>query len=148
MRRSALVSAVFVLLISRGASAQEADSSRMTGRLPNPTAAMVRSFILPGWGQWYNGRKWKAGLFFAAEVGLAAYALYQDQMAASAATYEDRFYCEDRRNLAFWWMAGTALLAGLDAYVDAHLAGFDVSEDLSVAPSLRPGVGLAFTVRW
>ena len=146
LRRSWLVLLLLLFLSYRVSGAQEVrtDTSRTDSvRLPDPTGAMIRSWVFPGWGQWYNGKKWKAGLVFAAETGLAAYAVYQNWLAANESDPTLRFYYEDRRNLALWWLAGIALFSGLDAYVDAHLAGFDVSEDLT----LRPETGSHFGVR-
>jgi len=38
--------------------------------------ALARSFFLPGWGQWYAGRKGESVLLFLAEIGAAAGATY------------------------------------------------------------------------
>lgn len=107
-----------------------------------PWAIMARSGIAPGWGQWTNGRPWKALLVTGAEVtaGIRLVDAMRDtdaalerERAALAAGDEaaaDRARAEylaafDRR--ATWaWIAGAAVaLAMLDAYVDAHLLQFD-----------------------
>jgi|GEM_PF-1024301 hypothetical protein len=144
--RSVVVAAVGLGLIVPSALPAEA-GKRDSLRLPNPTAAMIRSWLFPGWGQWYNGRKWKAAVFFTAEAGLIGYAVWENRRAAESTTEEERFQHQDRRNLALWWLAGAALLSGLEAYVDAHLAGFDVSSDLSLSPLPEAAACLRITVR-
>ncbi|MDZ7373265.1 MAG: DUF5683 domain-containing protein [candidate division KSB1 bacterium] len=137
------VCAAMVLCVAGVSRGQTKASGRDTARGPDPTGAMLRSWILPGWGQWYNGRKTKAAVVFVAEVGLAGYALWQDHLASQSATAEERLAREDRRNAALWWLAGVVLLSGLEAYVDAHLAGFDVAPNLSVEARAGPAVGLS-----
>ena len=41
-----------------------------------------------------------------------------------------------RMELSYIGLAGVMVLSGVDAFVDAHLAGFDVSEDLTM--QVRP----------
>jgi hypothetical protein len=103
---------------------------------------MLRSLAVPGWGQFYNGKYWKAALAFGAESGLIATAVYWNQQAVQAPpNSNDRLFYRNNRNTAVWFLAGTILLSMLDAYVDAHLFDFDESPDLSVAPPISPGSG-------
>lgn len=46
-----------------------ADSVPETARLPSPAGAMVRSFLVPGWGQSTYGAYVRGGVFFAAQSG-------------------------------------------------------------------------------
>jgi hypothetical protein len=108
----------------------------------NPTGAMLRSLIFPGWGQFYNRKYSKVFLFFGGEAGLIATAIHLRQQADSThgnlqATYRNN------RNTANWFLLATIVFSMLDAYVDASLADFDESPELSLAPvgSLGSGVG-------
>lgn len=71
-----LAAALLALLASGGASAQEPDSAReaelpplptelrsLAGR-PSPRGAMIRSFVLPGWGQASYDRYFRGGVYF------------------------------------------------------------------------------------
>lgn len=115
----------------------------------SPTGAMLRSMLFPGWGQWYNGRKVKAGLFFAAESALIARIVITNDELRQAQTEEEKFRARDRRNVTFWWLGGTILLSMIDAYVDAHLSDFDTGPDLSaqVQPVALNGPGVRFGLR-
>ncbi len=103
---------------------------------------MTRSAILPGWGQWTNGRPWKAIGVTAMELGAgwatlsahqdandalarldAANAALDDQAAAQATADYDAAY--NRRSTWAWILGTTLALSMLDAYVDAHLLQFD-----------------------
>lgn len=109
------------------ATTVDADSLRPT---KNPTGAMLRSIAFPGWGQWYNGKRFKAAIVFGAEVGIIANTIYQNQKVQASKIDEEReFYLENRR-LSNWWLAGAILLSMIDAYVDAHLYDFDESPEL------------------
>ena len=97
----------------------------------NPTGAMIRSLVFPGLGQWYNNKKFKALIVFCAETGLLANAIYlNQQLVISTEDYERNFYIENR-NISVWWLVGVILYSVTDAFVDAHLAGFDESPLLS-----------------
>jgi hypothetical protein len=96
----------------------------------NPTGAAFRSLAIPGWGQYYNGQKIKAALVMAAELGEIGTAIYWNMRAKETSDPEEQFIYKDYRNQAYWFLAGTILLAMLDAYVDAHLADFDEGPSL------------------
>ena len=103
--------------------------------LKSPTGAMLRALAVPGWGQWYNGKKFKAVVVAGGEIGLVADAIIQNQLAVKATTEVDRLFYRDNRSLAIWWLAAVILYSMADAYVDAHLHGFDESTNLGMAPS-------------
>ncbi|MDZ7261556.1 MAG: DUF5683 domain-containing protein [candidate division KSB1 bacterium] len=98
----------------------------------SPTGAMLRSLAFPGWGQWYNGKKFKALIAFGAESALLANAIYLNQKVVASTGWEEREFYINNRNLSVWWLLGTILLSMADAYVDAQLANFDESPDLSL----------------
>lgn len=104
--------------------------------MKTPSGAMLRSLAVPGWGQWYNGKKFKAVIFAGGEIGLVADAIIQNQLAVRAQTDIDRLFYRDNRSLAIWWLAAAILFSMADAYVDAHLYHFDESPELSHTPAL------------
>lgn len=46
---------------------------RDTSRLQSPRKAVLRSAIIPGWGQWRNGKWWKVPLVYGGYVGVGLY---------------------------------------------------------------------------
>lgn len=108
----------------------------------SPTGALWRSFAVPGWGQIYNGKPWKAGVIIAAEAGTLAMAvdnyLTSRRYLREARATEDpkiRYEKLSRREdyiveTEFWgWLCvGVLAYSMMDAYVDAHLADWDVSD--------------------
>ena len=116
-----------------------------------PSWIMARSAVVPGWGQFKNGRPLKAGVAIVAE-GAAAYAMidaWKDVDAASQredealangdaagaakarAEYENAY---TRRSNAGWILGAIVALSMLDAYVDAHMIQFDA--DFGPDPAL------------
>jgi len=108
----------------------------------SPTGALWRSFAVPGWGQIYNGKYWKAGGIIAAQAG-TLYMAVDNYVIARRYLREAREATDEkikRDKLAkhenyiveteFWgWLFVAALTYSMmDAYVDAHLADWDVSD--------------------
>lgn len=144
---------------------------------PNPRKAALFSFILPGAGQVYNKKWWKLPIVYGAfgtliwiearnvreyraarenyrwivdgDATTEAQGKFAGRSAASVKDYRDTY----RRYVEFGGIGlGLAyLLTAADAFVDAHLSRFDVSEDLSLhwrpvpAPG-GPAWGLTFQV--
>jgi TM2 domain-containing membrane protein YozV len=135
MRSPRHVAVVFILLgascFPRHGSAQvapantparvaaDSDSVRVVLKKRSPAAAMLRSLIVPGWGQLYNGRHLHAALVFGAEAGLLAAAISWDRQAKATAG-DEQFFNRDYRNITIGWLAGTVVLSATDAYVDAR----------------------------
>lgn len=118
-------SLLLVLLAGQPACATEveADSTR-TDSLPSAHGALLRSAVLPGWGQFYNGRPVK-GLFFGAASATALTAVaIEHRRIRSAPTPEEHQDRTARRNGRLLYFALSVALAAIDAYVDAHLADF------------------------
>ncbi len=107
----------------------------------SPTGAMLRSAILPGWGQIYNDSFWKAPVIWAF-IGYFAYgwsvtnSYYQDYRElykkslknspdGNLAYLRYRELYRDRRDLFAFYIGITYFLNVVDAYVDAHLFDFD-----------------------
>ena len=136
-----------ILLAALGAEAGavgELDSTRTdtAGVGRSPRGAMLRSLALPGWGQFYNGKHIKSGLFAAAEIGsVVAFFVRRDQINREATPGIRR-----KRNIYLFTTIGAVLLSMGDAYVDAHLDAVDWGE-IDVGASER-GMVARLTVRW
>lgn len=138
-----------------------------TKNYPNPRTAALLSFILPGAGQAYNKKWWKIPIVWGTLGGIA-YGTFDTQK-----TYRDlrdaykvivnggtpeapydgfdatrlRVYRDTWRGYTEKWylaLGVSYLLAVTDAFVDAHLSRFDVSDDLSLRlkPSFETSSGL------
>jgi len=130
--------------------------------IPDPKKALLYSLVLPGAGQVYNRKYWKVPLVLGAYGGLIyAFDFNGSQYRKFKEVYEYRLTGQNeladeiinsgvsdaalksardsaRKNLELTYMAAIVVhaLNGIEAFVDAHLRNFDVSEDLSF--SLRP----------
>jgi hypothetical protein len=93
--------------------------------------AVLRSALIPGWGQWTNRQRFKALIVFTGELALAGNAVYLNQMAVRSDREVDRQFYRDNRSRSLWAFFAVYLLNLLDAYVDANLLGFDTGPDLS-----------------
>jgi len=142
-RRVAAPAAVVPDTLAAGRRVAPRDSARVR-TVKNPTAAMLRSLALPGWGQWYNEKKFKAVVMMGAELGLVADAIVQNQLAARSEQFYEREYYRNNRSLAIWWLGAVILYSMADAYVDAHLFGFDERPELTLGLAGAPaGAGPA-----
>lgn len=115
----------------------------------SPMGAIVRSLILPGWGQFYVEDYWKTPIFLGgagALVGIIIwnhdyYIDYQDQYDYLIANEPENtleidlmkkkkeFY-RDQRDMSGFFLLSVYVLAAIDAYVGAHLYDFP-SDDIS-----------------
>ena len=135
------------------ATQAQTDTTRSVPEGPlRPRTALIRSALVPGWGQYSNDRPVKAALFGTTAVGFLAAVLVernnlsrtsddirgarnswaeldaagrdpqlQNQITQLEGKFEDQ---TARQNTRLLYLFATATLAGLDAYVDAHLADF------------------------
>jgi Family of unknown function (DUF5683) len=105
--------------------------------------SVLRSAVVPGWGQIYNRSYWKAPIVW----GIGAWLVYNwIQNNKYYKTYKDQFskyptdnlqdpnllyrnFYRDQRDLFTIYMGLTYLLQLIDAYVDAHLFDFTVQEN-------------------
>ena len=135
---------LLILLLAGQAMAQVPADSLQT---PAPRKALIRSLLLPGWGQYTNGRPFKALGFGVAAVVLAGRVVAQQRSLSRADSRgAPDLELEDLaagRNTRVLLLVANATLAGIDAYVDAQLAGFE----LSLGPRAGPGVVL-LEMRW
>lgn len=127
--------------------------------------ATVMSAIVPGLGQIYNKKYWKAPVIYAALGGLGywgisnhvKYKYYSDNLRAiydeDESTVNTTFYSDAQlitqknyykkyRDIAIMAGAFVYILNIIDANVDAHLKTFDVSDDLSL--NIKPYTGFDY----
>jgi hypothetical protein len=90
--------------------------------------ALCRSALIPGWGQWYTGHRWKGVLVAGAELFFAGAAWHEDVQISRSSTASEAGQHRTRRTTFVLWLVGTLVYSLADAYVDAHLYGFE--EDL------------------
>ena len=81
-----------------------------------PRGALLRSAVIPGWGQLHNGHPWKAALFAGTASGLLASALLEVRSLNGVTTAEARDTRSNRRNTRFLYFGLTVTLAAIDAY--------------------------------
>ncbi len=125
-------------LVGYGAVTDSIDrESRLRQR---PMAAMFKSMVLPGWGQYGNRRYVKALVYAGLEAWMVGAALhYHDQASDFHRQYEktpvdnislrNDYYSlytdrKDERSKYVWFGAIIVFVSMFDAYVDAHLSGF------------------------
>jgi len=112
---------------------------------PSPGGAALRSLAFPGWGQSYNRRPLKSVIVGAVEEGLIFGIVREHQLFRDARRFNDDSAAsiyKDQRNRLVWMLAGWLIYSSVDAYVDAHLYDFDVSDQLSVNAITSNGVTL------
>lgn len=114
----------------------------------DPMTAVWKSAVLPGWGQYYNESYWKVPVVWGI-LGWCVYNYvvndnnYTDyrtlyiQSSFSIESYRRlRDFYRDQRDLFVIYMGITYLANLLDAYVDASLFDFDVSEDFNTGSKM------------
>lgn len=132
------------------------DSVKMArkNRLPVPKKALLYSFMLPGAGQVYNGRWWKAPFALGAMGGMGYLVYFNNdyyQRLKKALELElqdqphefsdfnlgvnglraNRDSYDKNRQLSYVGVVAVYGLIAIEAFVDAHLQNFDMNEDLS-----------------
>ena len=112
----------------------------------SPLGAMVRSALIPGWGQIYNEAYWKAPIVW----GVLGYFVYvwidnnnlykeyrdlysgsitAENEAGNSRYLNNREFYRDQRDQFAVYIGLTYFLTIVDAFVDSHLFDFDVSEN-------------------
>lgn len=102
-----------------------------------PLTAGALSCLLPGGGQFYNGKLIKSGVVFALEGSLIGLAVYHHLEAEknydkykidpnlNTYFYQEYVKYYERRQSDFFWIGTVVFLSAIDAYIDAHLFDFD-----------------------
>jgi hypothetical protein len=138
------------------------DSTRFRlhrGRFDAPRWVMLRSLVVPGWGQLHNGSWLKALALGGGEIALivgivrdndsldglraaAERARVESDDAtyrAAVGTYNDRL---NRMTSREWLLGGVVVYALADAFVDAHFRDFKIEFEYDPAlPQGTPGAG-------
>lgn len=142
--------------------------------VPNnrPKKAFLWGLVLPGAGQAYNKRWWKVPLAAGAYIGLGLYIKNrQDLFNRYDQVYDSAISCKcnqeispgfnwsakqikvvrdkarDSRDVSIFLSIGAHLIIALEAYIDAHLKDFNVSEDLSFKINPNTGaIGLVYNL--
>jgi len=179
----------FTLFIQSNATAQSHINFQLTGHssinlseaistaeqdtVPHPRKVMMRSVMLPGWGQYTNRQAWKIPLVYGLIGGLSYYAYFAHtryegyraafynsnpdntdfrfgqtpgwiQEGAPAQFYRtSRDFYRNRRDFLIVTVVLSYVLNVVDAYVFAQMRDFDVSDDLAARVSLEPVSDLA-----
>ena len=105
----------------------------------SPLGAVLRSAIIPGWGQFYNHSYlkipviWGLGFWFGYEwkQNNDQYVYYRQKYSETHDEFyrTNRTFYRDQRDLFTIYMVITYIANLVDAYVDANLFDFDVSEN-------------------
>ena len=119
----------------------------------DPKKATVLALVLPGAGQIYNKRYWKAGIVYAGAAGLiymfkyntdslnAYQSEYTARLSGDTASYPNistqsiknfRDFHRRYRDISILGFVGLYALQAIDANVDAHLKEFRINKDLSL----------------
>ena len=142
----------------------------------DPKKATLLSALIPGAGQVYNGKTWKVPILYAGIVTDLYFVQYNNRRYVNfrealfaldkgepnqfpslnrASLVRNVDYWRQNRDLTLLLLLGIYALNLVDANVDAHLSGFDISEDLAlqVAPHLGTvsasnSLGLSLTLRF
>lgn len=130
------------------AGAARSDSSHVV----TPGGALLRSAILPGWGQIYTGHKVKGVAMIIADATIIGLAIHADTRVKDLAVPGgDQLLLEEWRNKRenrILLAVGLILYSMADAFVDAHFHDFDSDEArFGVEVEPPPGNGLAPGIR-
>ena len=119
-----------------------------TARIISPGKALLRSALIPGWGQAYVGHYAKAGILLAGGATTLGLALNADGRVNDLADRRplvsdpaerdllegDIEHWRGERRRWILWAAAVWVYAMLDAYVDAHLHNIDAVEPAFTPP--------------
>jgi hypothetical protein len=126
----------------KAAKKAHADSLRAQGWSAQPRFVMMRSLLIPGWGQVYNRAWYKAGAIAAGEVVLGLALLKDQQQLDDLSSQIDQARADqdgqreqdlvneynnelDQRIAHQWFLGAVLTYAMVDAYVDAHFRNFE-----------------------
>lgn len=117
--------------------------------LHSPHKASILSAVLPGAGQFYNRKYWKASIIYAGFAG-SGYAFYTNYVALQETNdrfremyakgevpnpqeIADRDQLRVNRDIGGLFFVGIYILQIIDATVDAHFYKFDINQSLSLS---------------
>lgn len=161
---------LFLLMSSatHGSEKHQVDSMRVV----SPRSALIRSAIIPGWGQLYVKKPLKAVMY----ISLEAYHIYRvveynsiyqyvkdtkesvgvvvwnslseaekKEQVKAVTGYDlslNTWRPREKRNKYAWWCFGIYIIGMLDAYVDAHLYNFPSNNIELAMDSQAKSVGI------
>lgn len=122
---------------------------------PNPNKALYMALVIPAGGQMYNKRWWKVPLAYgtyaafivAIDRNTSKYRLYRDAYIAELKGEKHPFTdtsldagdlralrdgYDKNKQLSYIGLVATHIVVTAEAFVDAHLRTFDISDDLSL----------------
>ena len=95
--------------------------------LKSPMGALLRSAVIPGWGQFYNEQYAKGVLVLGVNAVLIQRVFYYHNQWRKT---RNRAF-QDKRNTFTWYWGLAYILTLVDAYVDAYLFEFDTAMEIS-----------------
>ena len=130
----------------------------------SPKKATIMAIVLPGSGQIYNQKYWKAPLVYAG-LGASVWAIghFRDDMRVlndsiagifgtgktpSAQLIADRDQKRSNRDIAILCLAGVYIFQVIDATVDAHFFKFNINENIGLRVSPSPSKTLALQYKF
>jgi len=130
----------------------------------SPKKATIMAIVLPGSGQIYNQKYWKAPLVYAG-LGASIWAIghFRDDMRVlndsiagifgagktpSAQLIADRDQKRSNRDIAILCLAGVYIFQVIDATVDAHFFKFNINENIGLRVSPSPSKTLALQYKF
>ena len=161
MRLSLIIAFIFPICLLGQSDIDSTSAENMDQRTfrdkwneqPSPLKATVFSAVIPGAGQVYNKKYWKAPIVWAA-VGTCVYFIgrngseyryYKAEYIKAADTdplTQSEFTADQIKpvmdtyrqwlDMSYFSLLGVYALQIIDAHVDAHLSSFDISRDLSL----------------
>jgi hypothetical protein len=137
------------LLVPLPAAAPDTTAApRAPGFWSRPSGVMLRSLIVPGWGQATNGQWIKAGVVFAAEAALVAGMVADTQRIQDLEAGDpERSRAFDDRQAKTWWLGGVVFLSMVDAYVSAHLRDVEIEAEPALDSAGGPAIVARVAVR-
>jgi len=128
---------------SHGTVATDSSGPRRAGRpshpgfFPSPTGTLLKSVAFPGWGQWSNGKKKKAAVYFGIETYFLMKSLIwrhrtfdrlhewertdPNNATARLAAFNSFDSARNSRNYFYWLTGITVFISMFDAYSDSYL---------------------------
>lgn len=134
----------------------------------SPMGAVWRSLLLPGLGQIYVKRYWKAPIF-TASCGFLTYLIIDNNQKFNEKAdlveqlkrnnsndpnifIEKRYreYYRDNRDMSAFYLLAAYIIAAVDCYADAHLFDFNIDDKLSLnlAPGRLGNINLNFSLKF
>lgn len=148
------------VVIEEPSPEEKKDKTDYSALPKNPRKATILSAILPGAGQVYNNKAWKVPILYAGFMADIYFINYNDKRYQTFRTALFAFddgdtsqfpslnrealvrnvdYWRQNRDLTILLLAAIYALNLIDANVDAHLSGFDISDD--IAMKIEPNLG-------